>query len=145
MKVLQTTEEILYENLKENALSMYEKERVNLQNCLVALIHQPDFRTKSKVTVCYPIRDKIFPIDETKFAFCSLPRIDTVSTIHYGDYDKLDEAFSALTDYITSKNLVTKTPVRIIFHKSEKFKGLFPRRTKDYVTEIQIELDKELA
>lgn len=132
--------------LKQTAFSLFEKADKNAKGSVFCLVEQPAMKFDSKLQVCCPIKHSNIPLDETKMKFQVLQRTKVVTTVHTGSYDKLEEAFQSLYQYVEENNLKITTPYRVIYHKEKRERersGLFRRSEKKYVTEIQIPLMEE--
>lgn len=138
IRVIRTKRECLYTELRKTAKGLFTEEEKNIRDSLIALVHQPELHEKSLTTPCYPIENGTYSIDESRYEYDVLPRMKAISTLHYGEYDKLEKAFDALLVYLEKEKKQPVLPIRIIFRKSVKLKGLFKPKPVDFVTEIQV-------
>ena len=85
-----------------------------------------------KYIVVIPIKKKI-PV-KRGIKILTLPKIKCISTMHKGSYKTIDEAFNRLREYLKSKCLKLKFPVREVYINSSG-------KEENYLTEIQIPLN----
>lgn len=136
-KVVQTTKPVPFSDLRKEAAKLYSSEKDHLDTALIALVHEPKLAPSTPVTVSYPT-SKQFTSKQTGYEDLVIQRSKVVFTHHFGSYDSLEESFAPLLDYMAKYQLTPQFPLRIIFHKSVKYKSLFQRKPDDFVTEIQI-------
>ena len=87
-----------------------------------------------KYIVVIPIKKKI-PV-KRGIKILTLPKIKCISTMHKGSYKTIDEAFNRLREYLKSKCLKLKFPVREVYINSSG-------KEENYLTEIQIPLNQD--
>jgi len=85
-----------------------------------------------KYIVVIPVKEKV-PV-KRGIKMITLPKIKCVSTMHKGSYKTIDEAFNRLREYLKSKCLKLKFPVREVYINSSG-------KEENYLTEIQIPLN----
>ncbi len=138
LKVLTTREEILFSDL-ENTIEALSKVVMEERNgSIIILVYHPDLRNESTIRLCYPVKDINFAIDEQKYKFDTLEKTSVVSTIHFGEYDKLDGTAQFLTEYTIENNLSVTMSLRFLLLKGEQSYALAKRSPSDFITEIQI-------
>lgn len=139
-KVVQTIEPVPFSNLRREATKLYGQEKNNLDSALIALVHAPKLEPSTPVTIAYPSQ-RFIPLNDTLYKNHVIQRSKVVSTLHCGNYENLEEAFAPLLNYLAEKELTPIFPLRMIFHKSVKYKALFQRKEDEFVTEIQIPVE----
>ena len=70
-----------------------------------------------------------------------MPRIKAVCTTHIGPYEKMNEAYAAMDQYIEENNIKVCMPVREVFIKGPGM--VFKGNPNKYVTEIIIPIKEE--
>lgn len=83
------------------------------------------------IELCIPIKQRIV---DTNIECKILPKIKALYTIHYGGYDTLYFAYSAMFQYANVHNLEILTPIREIYIKSPGM--IFKGNPDNYITEI---------
>lgn len=139
-KVIQTIEPVPFSSLRKEATKLYGQQRDNLDSAMIALVHEPKLVANTPVTIAYPSQ-KYLSVDDTTYVNRVIQRSKVVSTLHCGNYESLEESFAPLLNYLAENELSPIFPLRMIFHKSVKYKTLFQRKEGDFLTEIQIPIE----
>lgn len=88
------------------------------------------------IEVCVPVKE---PVSGDGITAKKLPTVKAVVTTHIGPYDKLGEAYKAVTDYVTGHQLKSKVPGRETYLKGPGL--LFKGNPNKYVTEVALEIE----
>lgn len=134
-------EECQYSALKETAYHLVEKAGKQVNGSVICLCEGVTLQDCSKIKVYCPITKEKFTFDTSKYKIEVLQRTNVISTVHTGEFNDLEEAYSSLQRYITQEQLTSTKPIRIIYHKEKRKKdriGFFFKNCKKYVTEVQI-------
>lgn len=138
VRILTTREEIHYSNLAKEVSSLVSVAGRNKSDNHITLVYQPEQKLDSKTKPCCPVKVVFSPIDEEKYMFDVLPRMEMVSGIHIGEYENFDETMEKMAEYIKENNLKTGLPIRVIHHRGGQVYKLFKTKEKNYLAEVQI-------
>ena len=100
------------------------------------LYHDSEYKENADIEVCVPIKKYI---DTSIVDIKKLPAIKGISTIHYGEYHKLNNAYKALFDYAEQNNINCTGPARETYLKGPSM--IFKGNQSKYVTEIIIPVE----
>ncbi|MBU3088771.1 MerR family transcriptional regulator [Clostridium gasigenes] len=101
------------------------------------LYHDGEYKEIADIEVCVPIRKYI---DTSTVNIKKLPSIKGVSTIHYGKYEELNNAYKALFDYASKNNINCIGPARETYLKGPGM--IFKGNQSKYITEIIIPVEE---
>lgn len=100
------------------------------------LYYDGEYReTDADIEVCVPVKE---PVSGSGVETRRLPAVKAIVTTHVGPYEKLGEAYKALTDYAAEQHLKLKTPSRETYLKGPSI--LFKGNPNKYETEIAVEI-----
>lgn len=100
------------------------------------LYYDGEYReTDADIEVCVPVRE---PVSGVEVKTRSLPAMRAIVTTHVGPYDKLGDAYKAVTDYAEANHLEMKTPSRETYVKGPGM--IFKGNPNRYETEIAVEI-----
>ena len=100
------------------------------------LYYDGEYReTDADIEVCVPVRE---PVSGAEVKTRSLPAMRAIVTTHVGPYDKLGDAYKAVTDYAEANHLEMKTPSRETYVKGPGM--IFKGNPNRYETEIAVEI-----
>lgn len=91
--------------------------------------------TDADIEICIPVKE---PVSGAGVETRRLPAMKAIVTMHVGPYEKLGEAYKALTDYATEQHFEMKTPARETYVKGPSM--LFKGNPNKYETEIAIQI-----
>ncbi len=140
VRILTTKEEVPYSSLPSEISDIVKLAGDKKVDNHITLVYQPERKLEAMTRPCCPVSTAFSPIDEEKYHFKVLPRVDVVSAVHTGEYENFDETMEELAKYIQEHNLKTTLPIRVIHHRGGQVYKLFKPKSKSYVAEVQIPL-----
>ena len=103
------------------------------------LYYDGEYReTDADIEVCVPVKE---PVSGDGVKTRRLPAMETIATTHVGPYEKIGEAYKAVTDYAAEHRLQMKTPCRETYVKGPGM--MFKGNPNKYETEIAVEIVRE--
>ncbi len=103
------------------------------------LYYDGEYReTDADIEVCVPVKETVSGSGVTTRR---LPAVKAVATTHAGPYEKLGEAYKAVTDYAAAHHLETETPSRETYVKGPGM--MFKGNPNKYETEVAITVAAE--
>jgi DNA-binding transcriptional MerR regulator len=114
--------------------TLYKAVKGDTAGPLIQLYHDAEYMEDgADLELCVPTKKKVSHPDVTAQ---TLPAVKAICTTHVGSYEKLHNAYKALTDYANERGLSMVTPSREIYVKGP---GMVFRGNEDnYITEIII-------
>lgn len=97
-----------------------------------------EFKEQADIELCVPIKKAV---SEGRITSRTLPSIKGISTLHYGSYDGLNQAYKALMDYAKENQIKLTTPSREIYIKGPGL--VFKGNENNYITEIILPYEEE--
>jgi len=98
------------------------------------LYYDKEYQENADIELCVPIKKSISGSDDISVKI--LPAMKAITTVHTGDYQKLNEAYKAVLDFAKEKGLELMTPSREVYEKGPGM--IFKGNPEKYVTEIMV-------
>ncbi len=125
-----------YEDTGKYFGKLYETVKDKAAGAPFNLYYDGEYReSDADIEVCVPVKE---PVSGKGVTTRRLPEMKAVFTTHIGPYDKLGEAYKAVTDFAVENHLETKTPSRETYVKGPGM--MFKGNPNKYETEIAIEI-----
>ena len=96
------------------------------------LYYDKEYQEEADIELCVPVKGVISGSDG--LAVKILPAMKAITTMHTGDYQKLNEAYKAVLDYAKENGLELLTPSREVYQKGPGM--IFKGNPEKYVTEV---------
>ena len=98
------------------------------------LYYDNEFQEEADIELCLPIKGTIS--ESAGISVKVLPAMKAITTVHTGDYQKLNEAYKAILDYAKENEFELLTPSREVYQKGPGM--IFKGNPDKYVTEILV-------
>ncbi|MGL5086701.1 MAG: GyrI-like domain-containing protein, partial [Clostridium sp.] len=127
-----------YSDVGEYIKSIYKVVKGKASGTPFNIYYDGEYKEIADIEVCVPIKKHI---ENSSVVIKKLPGITGISTIHYGEYNELKNAYKALYDYANKNNISCKYPSREIYLKGPGM--IFKGNPSKYITEIIIPVEEK--
>ena len=127
-----------YEDCGKYMGILYKIAKQHASGAPINLYYDAEYKVNASIEVCVPVKKEIKVTKDISLK--ELPAVEGISTIHIGPYEKIGNAYQALSDYAKDKGLKLDLPTR-----EEYLKGpgmLFKGNPNKYQTELFMPIKK---
>lgn len=126
-----------YDQVGDWVGKLYRAAKRHAAGPLINLYYDNEFKEENAdIETCLPIKKSI----KSNFNVSTLPRVEVVSLVHVGPYDRISKSYELLYEYANSKNIDYQLPIREIYLKGPGM--IFKGNPEKYQTEIQLAINK---
>lgn len=127
-----------YEDCGKYMGILYKTAKQHSTGVPINLYYDSEYKVNASIEVCVPVKKEIKV--KKDILLKELPSVDGISTIHIGPYDKVGNAYQALSDYAKSEGFDLGLPLRETYLKGPGM--LFKGNPNKYQTEVFIPIIK---
>ena len=102
-----------------------------------AIYYDREYRENADIEICVPIKKLI---DSVNVNSKIIKGVKGISTIHNGEYSKLNLAYKAIFDYANENNIKCDIPTREFYKKGPGM--IFKGNPEKYITEIFLPIEE---
>ena len=121
-----------YSDVGKHIGKIYQVVKEKANGAPLNLYYDKEYQENADIELCVPIKGTISGREGINVKV--LPAMKAITTMHTGDYQKLNEAYMAVLDYAKENGLELLTPSREVYQKGPGM--VFKGNPDKYVTEV---------